>query len=238
MKYYFSMDRKFSLTLFGPIHLLLILITILSIALIYKNKEKLKKYKNLKYWIIGILFSNMLIYLLGAIFTGVFNINDHLPIHYCYITGFFFMYMLIKEKKNWYNFLYYAIFFCTITVIIFQDPGITYDRYEFILLIISHHFLLISSFYTLYVLDYSVNKEGYKTFGIYTMIVYLSVFIINRILGTDYIFNASFPDFIYEHFLFVKYLPPIVWLVFLSIPLLSLAYLPIKHFNSVKLKLK
>ena len=43
------------------------------------------------------------------------------------------------------------------------SPNITYDRYEFILLVVSHHFLLISSFYTLYVLDYPVNVKGYKT---------------------------------------------------------------------------
>ena len=58
--------------------------------------------------------------------------------------------------------LYYAIFFCTITVVIFQDPAITPDRYEFPLLVISHHFLLISSFYTLYVLEYPVDKKGFN----------------------------------------------------------------------------
>ena len=78
--------------------------------------------------------------------------------------------------------LYYAIFFCTITVVIFQDPAITPDRYEFPLLVISHHFLLISSFYTLYVLEYPVNKKGYKPFVIYSVIVYTSVFILNKLL--------------------------------------------------------
>ena len=139
------------------------------------------------------------------------------------------MYMLLKKKKNWFNMLYYAIFFCTITVIIFQDPFITYDRYEFILLVISHHFLLISSFYTLYVLDYPVNKKGYIYFTLYSIIVYLSVYIINRMFGTDYIFNESFPTFIYDYFPFIKIFPPVVWLLLLSIPLLLLAYLPIKY---------
>lgn len=229
MKHYFGLESDFSLTLFGSIHLLLIMITIVVILLIYKNREQLKQYKFIKTVIPIILFSNMIIYIVGAILTGIFDIDVHLPIHYCYITGFLFMYMLIKNKKGWYNMLYYAIFFCTITVIIFQDPYITYDRYEFILLIISHHFLLISSFYTLYVLEYPVNKSGYKPFLIYTCIVYLVVFIINRILGTDYIFNSSLPEFIYDYFPFVKILPPIVWLFLLSIPLLTLAYLPIKY---------
>ncbi|MBE6157131.1 MAG: hypothetical protein E7161_05295 [Firmicutes bacterium] len=232
MQYYFGLESDFSLTLFGPVHLLLTLVTVVAIVAIYKYRFKLKKYKFINIIIPIILFSNMLIYIGGAIFTGIFDINIHLPIHYCYITGFAFMYMLIKNKKNWFNMLYYAIFFCTITVIIFQDPNITYDRYEFILLIVSHHFLLISSFYTLYVLEYPVTIKGYQPFIIYTVFVYLVVFVINRILGTDYIFNNSFPDFIYEYFPFVNMFPPIVWLLLLSIPLLFLAYLPIKNKKS------
>lgn len=234
MKHYFGLESDFSLTLFGPIHIALILLTLLLILLIYKYRNKLKKFKKIRYIIPIILLSNMVIYIVGAIYFKLFDINVHLPIHYCYITGFAFMYMLLKKKKNWFNTLYYAIFFCTITVIIFQDPNITYDRYEFILLIISHHFLLISSFYTLYVLEYPVDKNGYKTFIFYSIIVYLIVFCINRLLGTDYIFNESLPDFIYKYFTFVRIFPPIVWLLLLSIPLLSLAYIPIKKLKSQK----
>lgn len=229
MKHYFGQTSNFSLNFFGPIHLLLIISTILIILGIYKYKDKLKKITYLKYLIVGLLLSNMVIYIAGAILADVFDINIHIPIHYCYITGFAFMYMLMKNKKKWFNMLYYAIFFCTITVIIFQDPGITYDRYEFILLTISHHFLLISSFYTLYVLEFPVDKSGYKQFFIYTVVVYLLVFVINQLLGTDYIFNEAFPEFIYEYFPFIKSLPPVIWLIILGIPLLFLAYLPIKH---------
>lgn len=234
MKHYFGQVSNFELTFFGPVHLLLIIATFVIILLIYKFKDKLKKYKIIKNIIPIILFSNMVIYILGAVLAGIFDINIHLPIHYCYITGFAFMYMLIKNKTNWFNMLYYAIFFCTITVIIFQDPNITYDRYEFILLVISHHFLLISSFYTLYVLEYPVNKSGYKPFIIYSVIVYVTVFIINRILGTDYIFNSTLPPFIYEYLPFVKVCPPIVWLLLLSVPLLILAYLPIRKNKILK----
>ena len=231
MKHFFGITSDFSLIFFGPVHLCLILSTFLIIFGIYKYKDKLKKYKNIKNIIVGILFANMLIYIIGALCTGNFDIKLHLPIHYCYITGFAFMYMLLKNKKSWFNMLYYAIFFCTITVILFQDPNITYDRYEFYLLVISHHFLLISSFYVLYVLEYNVDKNGYKYFLLFTLIVYEVVFVINRILGTDYIFNSSLPDFIYDYFPFLNIVPPIIWFILLGVPLLSLAYLPIKYKN-------
>lgn len=233
MKHYFGLKSDFQLSFLGPVHLLLIAVTLISIILIYKFREKLKKYPIIRKIIPIILFSNMVIYIAGAIIAGIYDIKVHLPIHYCYITGFLFQYMLLKEKKNWFNMLYYAIFFCTITVVIFQDPAITPDRYEFILLVISHHLLLISSFYTLYVLEYPVNVKGYKPFVIYSVIVYTTVFILNRILGTDYIFNSTLPPWIYEILPFVKALPPLAWLILLSIPLLALAYLPIKHKNKI-----
>lgn len=234
MKYYFGSTSNMKLPFFGPIHLILIISTILIIIGIYKYKDKLKKFKYIKGIIIGILFLNMIVFILGAILTGNFDIQLHIPIHYCYITGFIFMYMLLKDRKKWFNTLYYAIFFCTITVIIFQDPTVAYDRYQFILLIISHHFLLISSFYTLYVLEYPVNKKGYKSFIIYSVILYLSVFILNKIMETNYIFNSSFPNFVYEYFPFIKYLPPLVWLILLSIPLLACAYIPISRYSKSK----
>jgi len=234
MKYYFGNSSNFSLDLFGPVHILAILITCILIICIYKYKTSLQRFSFLKYVIIFILFGNMAIYTLGALLTGNYDINIHLPIHYCYITGFLFMYMLLKNKRNWFNFLYYAIFFCTLTVIIFQDPYITYDRYEFILLLISHHFLLVSNFFVLNVLDYKVNKNGYKYFIIYSIIVYLIVFLINQVLNTDYIFNTSFPLFIYEYFPFINVMPPIFWLFLVSVPLLYLAYIPIKYKNNSK----
>ena len=233
MKHYFGLKSDFQLSFLGPVHLLLIAVTFISIILIYKFRDKLKKYPIVRKIIPIILFSNMVIYIAGAIIAGIYDIKVHLPIHYCYITGFLFQYMLLKEKTNWFNMLYYAIFFCTITVVIFQDPAITPDRYEFILLVISHHLLLISSFYTLYVLEYPVNVKGYKPFVIYSVIVYTTVFILNRILGTDYIFNSTLPPWIYEILPFVKALPPLAWLILLSIPLLALAYLPIKHKNKI-----
>ena len=87
----------------------------------------------------------------------------------------------------------------------------------------------------MFVLDYKVDKKGYKPFIIYSVIVYITVFILNRILGTDYIFNSTLPPWIYEILPFVKLLPPLVWLILLSIPLLALAYLPVK-FNKKRLE--
>lgn len=80
-------------------------------------------------------------------------------------------------------------------------------------------------------MKYFFGMRGYKPFIIYTIVIYLVVFLINKLLGTNYIFNTSFPDFIYNYFPFLNLLPPLVWLILLSIPLLILSYLPVKYLK-------
>ena len=236
MEYYFGLESKSRLQFFGPIHLCLLLGTILIIYLIYKNKEKIKKIKNIDKMMVFILLSNMIIYSLGGIFLGEFDINFHIPIQYCYITGFIFMYMLLTKKEKIYNFLYYSIIFCTSTVLIFQDPTVTYDRYHFILMIISHHFLLICNFYVFYVLNYNVNKKGIKYFCIYSITLYSIVYVINLILNTTYIFKDSFPRFMYEYFPFIDVIPPLAWFAIYSIPLMCFSYFLILKRENLKIK--
>ena len=48
MKHYFGLESDFELSFFGPVHLLLIIVTILSIILIYKFRDKLKNIKLLE----------------------------------------------------------------------------------------------------------------------------------------------------------------------------------------------
>ncbi len=224
MDYYFGVTSHSKLTFFGPIHITLIAITILTIFLIYKYKDKLKTKKDLTPLFITILLLNIVIYVTGGFIGGNFDINFHIPLQYCYITGFIYIFMLLTKKIKLYNFLYYAIFFCTIAVIIFMDPYVTYDRYHFILMIISHHFLLISSFYTLFVKDYPVNKNGILHFFIYSFTVYGIVFIINSIFGTTYIFQKSFPEFMYEYFPFMKNTHTLIWFIIFSVPMLIISY--------------
>ncbi len=218
MAYYFGVNSESSLQFFGVIHVLCILLTILSVFLVYKFRNKLKKNNFIPNIIVGVLLINILVYVIGGILGGEFDKNFHIPLQYCYITGFFFIYSLLFKKEKIFNFLYYAIFFCTTSVIIFMDPGVSYDRYHFVLLIVSHHFLLVSSFYALYVLKYNVNKKGILYFFIYSSIVYTVVYIINYIFDTTYIFKESLPLFMYEYFPFINNIPTIVLFLVFSVP--------------------
>ncbi len=227
MNYYFGTTSNMEMQFLGIIHIITILITILSIFLIYKNKSTLKNIPLDKIAAI-IIIINLIISTLGALLTNNFDIGIHLPLQYCYITGLLYSYMVFTKQEKIFNFLYYAIFFCTISVVIFQDTSVGYDRYDFILLLLSHHLLLISCFYTLVVSEYKVNLKGIKNFIIYSVIVYAIAFTFNLIFETNYIFSDSFPPFMYDILPFLNYANPLIWMVIFSIPMVLCAYMPIK----------
>ncbi len=229
MKYYFGSVSNMSLSFFGPVHITLILITFLSIFLLYKFRNKLNHNRKVDYVMVGILLINMAIFIIGAAVNDVLELNIHLPLHYCYITGYLFCYMTIFKKEKMFNFLFYAIFFAAMSAVIFQNPATAYDRYEFILLIISHHFILICSFYTLYIKKYKVEKSGLKQVAIYSVIVYSVVFVINQLIGTNYIFSDTLPLFIYDIFPFLSYLPAPIWLLIFVVPTCMISYIFVKY---------
>ncbi len=128
MDYYFGRVSNMSLSFFGPVHISLMVITFLSIFLLYKFRNKLKHYRIIDYIMVGILLLNMIVFIIGAYLGGVLDINIHLPLHYCYITGYLFIYMTLFNKEKMFNYLYYAIFFAAMSVVIFTNPNTAYDR--------------------------------------------------------------------------------------------------------------
>ncbi len=223
MKYYFGSVSNSSLPFLGPVHITLIVVTILSIYLIYKYKKKLERLKWIPYFIGITIILSIVVYVLGAIFTNSFDINYHLPVQYCYINAIFYSYMLIFKKDKLFNFLFFANFLGALSNLIFLNNDISFDRYQLVVLIITHHFLIIGTFYTLFVQKYQVSLKGLKPYLIYTLIVYILVFILNLILGTNYIFTTSFDPYMYEILPFLSYLSPLFWLVLFAIPSIASA---------------
>ncbi len=231
MNYYFGPVSNSELPFLGIVHISLMVITFISVFLIYKFRHKIKKSDLIDKLICIVLITNQLVYNIGAIVTGNYSIEIHLPLPYCFIIGYLYCYMLWFKKEKMFNFLYYSAFFCTFSVILFQDTAVSFDRYDFILLIVSHHFLFISLFYTLFIHKYEVNKKGYLKMLIYSLMIYFAVYVINQILNTNYIFSDKFPDFMYDILPFLDLLPTLVWMLLFTVPVVFLSYYPIKKIH-------
>ena len=83
-------------TLFGPLHIALILFVVIGLGLIYRYRHQIyhlsdRAKKIIKYGLVIVLYLNMLIYYNGFAYYGIYTWKNHLPIHFCYIASFSFM---------------------------------------------------------------------------------------------------------------------------------------------------
>lgn len=229
MKEFFTEIGGTPFVLFGPMHIFLSVTTLIIAILIFIYRDKLKTLKfkeNIRYILAAVLFINMSVYYMSKILLKTYDWRIDLPLHFCFITGYTFMYVLITGNKKLYSVIYFFTFVGPIPAIIWPDLKFDYDRLLFWQFIISHHFMLLSSMYVLTVLEYKICKKDILKAYIIGNIIVMIMAIFNGIFGTNYIMMGELPEHIYRIYPFVKYMPPIFWLELVSLGAISIAYLP------------
>ncbi len=223
----------FSLEQFIPLG-----ITILCIYLIYRFKNKLINFgheKTISITMAVIMFMNFVIYYGSKILLGTYSYKTDLPLHFCFVTGFTFMFILItKNKHKLYKIIYFCTFIGPLPAILLPDLNCTFDRYLYWQFIISHHVMIVFSVYALLIFKYEVEKKDIFTTFITAHIFVIIMMIFNSIVGSNYVMLSGLPDQIYEVFPFTKYAPPLVWLELVAVISLFVAYIPAYFVNKEK----
>jgi uncharacterized membrane protein YwaF len=98
--------------LFGITHFLCIFVTIIGIFLVYTNRNKIYKLpynikKRIKLFIVLTMFINMKLYYIPLMIYGRYDWQNHLPLHFCFISGYLFMYALLFSKPKLYKIVYF-----------------------------------------------------------------------------------------------------------------------------------
>lgn len=234
MKEFFTEIGGTPFVLFGSLHMFISIVTIVMALLIFIYRDKLKTLKwkeNIRYILAGVMFTNMSVYYISKIILKTYDWKIDLPLHFCFITGFTFMYLLITGNKELYKVIYFFTFVGPITAIIWPDIKFGYDRLIFWQFVISHHFMLLSSMYVLTVLEYKIcKKDILKAYVVgNTIVVIMAMF--NGIFKTNYIMMGQLPEHIYRIYPFVKYMPPLFWLELVALGAMAIAYIPAYLIN-------
>lgn len=221
IKEFFSTERGsvpfFHFKLFGFWHILLLLFLIGGLLFIYYRKDQLKKWnrneKKSRIAMASILLSNMLIYYGSKIIEGTWNFKVHLPLHFCFISGFLFMFALYTNNKKLFRTTYFFSFAGPLPAILLPDLTCGMDRFIFWQFFISHHIFLLFSVYTYYVLDWKIEKGDAKRAFFHANIIFALVFLFNQIFKTNYIMTENLPAHVIKLMPFLKNIDfPIVWL--------------------------
>ncbi len=94
------------INLFGWEHLLLLLCTAAAAILLFRHRDRLRRWRrreSLRYVLAGILFVNMTMFYGVFVIKGVYDWHIHLPLHFCFISGFLFMAVLASGSRKWFG---------------------------------------------------------------------------------------------------------------------------------------
>ncbi len=224
-------DDITKLNLFGPAHIFLLLMTIALAVLLYWKRDDIKRWKykqNVRYVMAGVFFVNMLLLYTYFILTGVYTWKLHLPLHLCFISGYLFMFVLVTGNRKLFEAVYFFTWIGPLPAMLWPNTPMRIDRFLSWHFVISHHILLLTGLYCLFVLEYKIEKKSMIKAFVLGNIIFVFVFAFNKVFGTNYIMTDTLPPHILQLFPFLKYFNiPILWLELCGIAMMLLAYLPV-----------
>ena len=169
IKEFFRNDHPFiPFKEFGFIHCLCILLVIITLIIIYLNRNKISamKDKTKKIILKGtaiLMLINMIIYNIAPHLFGYFDYK--MPFQLCFIAGYMFMYGILFEKEWILKLTLFLSFIGPIPAILWPDMPSTFDDFNFWKYFISHHIFICASFFSYYALNYRITiKDIIKAF--------------------------------------------------------------------------
>ncbi|MBQ9948984.1 MAG: YwaF family protein [Oscillospiraceae bacterium] len=228
------------LELFGPLHLWLSAVFIALYIALFVFRDKLTAFghfKAVRITMASVLLANMAIHYISKIILGVWTFDTDLPLHLCFITNFFMIYILYTDnRRNLYRVIYFFTFIGPLPAMIWPDLRCSYDSYIFYQFIISHHVMLLISLYCLCVLKYETSvKSTMPAFFIGNLVIG-SVMVFNMIFKTNYIMMNELPEQLYEIYPFLTLLPPLAWLELVGILAIFASCIPMLIFRHLDKK--
>lgn len=227
--------------LFGIIHFGCLFVLALLFVLIYKNRQKIKKIKNkkrVKLIMFIILMSNMVIWYGSYIYYGVYDIKVHLPLHFCFIAGNLFMIYLLTGYRKLYEVAFFFTFVGPLPAVIFPDLVSSFDSFIFYQYFISHHLLMVFSYFILYMDNFTITYKHAIQAYLYGNIIFITMMYVNEIFGTNYIMSKKLPDHIYNLFPIFYEINPFIILEITGMIVIAIIFIPVYIKNKEDLNVR
>lgn len=183
--------------LFSTQHLIAIFVIILVGVIIIATQRKSSPEKRnvVRWWMAIILVVNEMSWHLWNLSIGEWSIQAMLPFHLCSILVWLSAYMLITKNRLIYEFAYLIGIAGALQAILTPDLGpYEFPHYRYFQTFISHGLIIISALYMTLVEGFRPTWGSVKRVAIYGNIYFLFVFVLNFIIGSNYLFIAHKPE--------------------------------------------
>ena len=183
--------------LFGPAHLTaLVIVFVLLIAVILLRKRfSPRQQVAFRYTLAAILVLNETVWHLWNYFTGQWTIQTMLPLHLCSVLVWTSAYMLITKNYSIYEFSYFMGIGGAIQALLTPDAGVYgFPHFRFFQVIVSHGAIMLAAFYMTFVEGLRPTWKSLRRVFVWMNIYVIAVFILNQIIGSNYLFIAHKPE--------------------------------------------
>jgi hypothetical integral membrane protein (TIGR02206 family) len=229
MAQYFAMDYTGgAFVLYGTGHLTaLAIITILCFSLPTLRNLSETARRNTRYLLAILMAAAELSVNVWNLYWGTWSLQNHLPLHLCGVALWGAVYMLFTDKYSVYEIIYFwGIGGATQALLTPDANQYGFPHYRAFQTFTVHGLLVIIPLYMTIVEGYRPTLQSLKRTFTWTNIYVAVVFVLNFIMGSNYLFIAHKPEFP----TLIDALAPWPWYIFeleaIGLVIFSLLYVP------------
>lgn len=195
---YFARDYQGEpFILFGPPHLiaLMIVATVNLLVAVYGKRLSETARIRVRYSMAFVLVANEIAWHLWNYFIGRWTIQTMLPLHLCSVLVWTSAYMLVTRDYAIYEFLYFLGIAGATQALLTPDAGIYgFPHFRFFQTVISHGLIFTAAIFMTFVEGYRPTVDSLKRVFIWTNLYMAVVFVLNLVIGSNYLFIAHKPE--------------------------------------------
>jgi hypothetical integral membrane protein (TIGR02206 family) len=209
--------------LFGTAHLVgLGVVGLLAVFIITLGRHTTDEGKRaLRFILAGILLAAETSWHLWNYFTGQWSVQTMLPFHLCSALVWLSILMLLTKNLLIYEFAYLLGIAGALQALLTPDAGIYgFPHYRFFQTLTSHGAIITAALYMTLVEGFRPTPSSLKRVVIGSNLYMIAIFILNFIIGSNYMFVARKPDTAS----LLDVLPPWPWYIAI-VELLGLAFI-------------
>lgn len=182
--------------LFGTPHLIALGIVLLAnVALVLLRTASERTKTTFRYGLAAVLVLNELAWHLWNWKVGQWTLQTMLPFHLCSALIWLSAYMLITKNRAIYEFAYLLGIAGALQALLTPDAGMWgFPHFRFFQVMISHGAIVAAAIYMTVVEGYRLTWPSVKRVLVGSYLYLLNVWVINDVVGSNYMFIARKPD--------------------------------------------
>ncbi|WP_163100104.1 TIGR02206 family membrane protein [Peribacillus alkalitolerans] len=187
----FSVTEMRDFEMFSMTHILTFIIFLTACFFFVYYRKKLKPYQSIIKWtLFSILLACEITHQIWVILNGVWEVND-LPLQLCSLSTFLALFLFLKNSNKVFNLLFFIGLIPAILSMVTPEIAYQFPHYRFIKYFLHHSAIPLSVLYFIIFEGYRVPRKAVLTSYLTLNIIAVPIFILNKLLGTNFFYLAS-----------------------------------------------